>query len=579
MTTTDRWPVRVWPGIAIVAMVAFLMLVPAWVAPRTMLHFISFFTGPMLGLLLGVVWWTTYSRTHGTIKWGVLALILLPLVGLSSLEIAETGIPFGTLFFGAPFVILVMVIWLVASFPMPRSVRQYGTFAWLAAAWVAVGLLRVDGTDGDMLPEYSFRFSSKPEDRDAEELKNRALVAPAKPLSESAKDSLDWAEFRGPNRDGVVGGTGIDPDWETNPPKQLWKQKIGPGWGTFAVVGDRLFTQEQRQNDEAVVCYDAATGGPIWRHYETAKFSDLNAGAGPRATPTVVAGKLYAMGATGLLLCLNAEDGQLIWKTDITKDTGGAPPQWGYSSSPLVIGALVIVYAGGPGGQGTAAFDAATGQYRWGSGSATHGYSSAQRAVIDGVEQILMLSDYGLESFEPKKGLLLWEYKWFVKGMNRVTQPTVVGAGGFLLGTGIGGEMGTRRIFVLKDSLDWKVDIVWSSDKLRPYFNDGVVHDGHLYGFDDKKLVCADLKDGSIKWDVGTKYGHGQILLLKDQGLLVIQAVDGKVHLVKASPVEPTELGKLTGISGKTWNHPVVNRGKLYIRNGAWAAAYELKSK
>ena len=579
-TASDRWNVRVWPGIAIVALIAFLMIVPAYAVPRSMFHFMSFVSAPVLGAVLTIVWWLGFSRVRGPIKWGVLAAYLIPVIVLSMLEILDGRVPMSPIVFGLPVVLCFWVLWLAVSFPLSRTARQYGTIAWIAASWVGFGMLRMDGTDAEMHPEFSFRFSPKPEDRAAEELKDRPTMVPAKPLSESKQESLDWAEFRGHYRDGVVRtGALIDPDWETRPPKLLWKQKIGPGWGTFAVVGDRLFTQEQRGDNEAVVCYDAATGGEIWKHFETAKFKEEISGAGPRATPTIAAGKLYAMGATGTLLCLNAEDGKPIWKTDIKADTGGSPPQWGYASSPLVIGEFVIVYAGGTSGNGTSAFETATGKFRWGSGKATHGYSSAQRATIGGVEQILMLSDWGLEAFEPKLGLPLWEYKWFIKGMNRSTQPTPLGNGEFLISTGVGTEMGTRRLKVSKDRYDWKVDVVWSSEKLRPYFNDGAIHDGHFYGFDDKKLVCADLKDGSIKWDVGTKFGHGQLVLLGEQGLLVIQAVDGKVHLLKASPEEPVELGKLNAIPGKTWNHPVVNRGKLYVRNGTWAAAYELKAK
>ncbi len=576
---SGRWTVRVWPGVAIVALVAFLMVVPSLVAARTMLHFAAFFAAPLFGTILAVVWWTAFSRTRGGIKWAVLALFVLPLLALCVLELADKRMPVGPVIFGAPFVLLVWVAWLALSSPLPRRVRQYGTVASLAVSWVAVGLLRMDGTDADMLPEFAFRFSPKPEDRDAEALKNRPTVAPAKPLSESADGPLDWAEFRGPNRDGIVRGVAIDPDWDAHPPIELWKQKIGPGWGTFIVVGDRLFTQEQRGGDEAVVCYDAEKGREIWRHYEAVKFDDANAGAGPRATPTVIDGKLYAMGATGLLICLNAEDGRLIWKTDITVDTGGKPPQWGYASSPLVSAGVVIVYVGGPANRGTAGFDADTGRFRWASGQANHGYSSAQLATIDGVEQVLMQSDHGLEAFDAKMGGVLWDYKWHIPGLNRVTQPTPLGGGEFLVGTGVGGEMGTRRIKVSKTSDSWRVDLVWSTGKLKPYYNDGIATDGFFYGFDGPKLVCVDLRDGSVKWDAGTKYGNGQVLLLKDQGLLVVQAVDGKVYLLIATPDELTERGKLNAIAGKTWNHAVVNRGRLYVRNGAWAAAYELKPR
>ncbi len=578
---TDRWPVRVWPGLLIVASVLFSWSVPGILASRTMFHFLSFVGGPVLGAILAVVWWTAFARVRGALKWAVPALFVLPAVALAVLEILDGRVPMAPLVYGLPFVLLLWVGWLAVSFPLGRTIRQTGLLMAMAAGWVAFGVLRLDGTDADMMPEFASRFSPKPEERDEAELKGRPTVAAGKPLAESAQEDTDWAEFRGPNRDGIVkAGPAIDTDWAAHPPKQLWKQKIGPGWGTFAVVGDRLFTQEQLGDNEAVVCYDAATGNVIWRHFEKAKFKEQIAGAGPRATPTVVNGRLYAMGATGLLLCLQAEDGEPVWKTDITTDTGGKPPQWGYASSPLVGGGLVIVYAGGPDGKGTAAFDAATGRFVWAAGHAAHGYSSAQRGVIAGVEQIVMLSDYGLESFVPKTGKVLWEHKWYVKGVNRVTQPTVLGDGEFLIGTGVGGDMGTRRLKVTKEyDAEWKVEVVWSTKRVKPYFNDGVVHAGHLYGFDDKNLVCVNLDDGRTVWNAGTKFGHGQVLLLGSQGLLVIQAVDGTVYLLPATPDEPAELGKLNAISGKTWNHPVVCRGKLYVRNGTWAAAYELQPK
>lgn len=573
----NRWPVRVWPAVAIVAAMLFLFIVPAIAFPRTSLHFLSFIAAPVLSPIFMIVWWIAFARVHGRIKWIIPVVVFVPVVLISIVDILGGGQPMAAIIFGLPLILIVWVAWLLVSFALPRNPRQWILVNLLAVVWFGFGLLRLDGTDADMVPEFSFRFLPKPEDRDTDELNARPTVTPTVPL---ASRSDDWAEFRGPNRDGTVTtGTKIDPDWDSHPPKELWKQKIGPGWGTFAVVGDRLFTQEQRGKQEAVVCYDAAKGGEIWRYYENALFKEEISGAGPRATPTISAGKLYAMGATGWLICLNAEDGKEIWKTDIKIDTGGVPPQWGYSSSPLVSDGVVIVYAGGPDGKGTAGFDAGTGKLAWASGSATHGYSSAQRATVLGSEQVLLLSDYGLEAFEAKTGKKIWEHEWFVKGMNRATQPTDLGNNEFLIGTGVGNEMGTRKLLVGGGTLGWQVTEVWRTGKVRPYFNDGCVFENFFYGFDDKKLVCVDLKDGAIKWDIGTKFGHGQIVLLKEQGLIIVQAVDGKVHLLKATPQEPTELGKFTAVPGKTWNHPVVHKNRLYVRNGQWAAAYDLSGK
>lgn len=576
---TGPWNLRLWPGLVLVAAVAFFLFVPIRIVPQSMLHFIGFFAAPGLGAVLAVLWWTTYARTSRPERVWVPLLFILPAFVVAVLDLARGDVPMLAIIFGPALVLALWVGWLTISLPFEKRFRLTGAGVLMALGWAAVVAVRVDGTPADMWPHLTWRWSPRAEDAVADELNARPLQKAATTLAQSAKTDLDWPQFRGPNRDGVLTGVKIDPDWAKNPPKLLWKQKIAPGWGSFAAVGDRLFTQEQRGDDEAVVCYDAGTGAELWRHFEKAKHHDVNAQAGPRATPTVADGRVYAQGATGLLVCLNAEDGKLLWTTDIKVGTGGKVPQWGYSGSPLVLNGLVVVYTGGPEGKGTSAFRAADGTLAWSAGQALHGYSSAHRVVIAGVEQVLMLSDYGLEAFEPTTGTVLWDFAWTIRGLNRVTQPTVIGEGEFLIGTGVG-SLGTKRLKVTRAGDRWTVAEVWFTRKVHPYFNDGVAHDGHFYGYASKSLVCVSLMDGSVKWDAGTIYGEGQVLLLKDCGLLVVQAVGGPVYLVKATPDDHIEEAKLDALAGKmTWNHPVVNRGRLYVRNGEWAAAFQLTTK
>ncbi len=575
--SSEKWPVRLWPGLLILAFVAFGLFGAIRIAPQSGFHMFAFVVALAVGPILALAWWVTFARATRPERVWVPLLFVLPGVAVAALDVAG-GVTFPMLpiLVGLPFLLALWVGWLTISVPLPKSVRLIGLAVFMTAGWVAVGLVRMDGTDGDMLPRLVSRFAPRAEDVAKRERDERTPFTRFAPLVPDP--AVDWAEFRGPNRDSILTGVSIDPDWEKYPPKLLWKQKIGPGWGTFIAVGDRLFTQEQLGDHEAVVCYDAATGGEIWRHEESVKFTEPISQAGPRATPTFADGKVYVQGATGLLLCLNAEDGKDVWKTDITAGTGGIVPQWGYSSSPLVIDGKVIVYTGGPDGQGTSAFDAATGTLGWSAGNAAHGYSSAQRVTVAGIEQVLMLSDFGLESFDPITGKVLWTFPWTVKGINRVTQPTVLGDGEFLIGTGVQ-VLGTKRLTVTKAGDTWTAEEKWFTRRVHPYFNDGVVFGEHFYGFSSKSLVCMSLMDGSVKWDAGTKYGYGQVLLLKDSGLLVVQAVDGTVYLVPATPDDHTEEAKWDALDGKTWNHLVVNRGRLYVRNGEWAAAFELKMK
>jgi hypothetical protein len=147
-----------------------------------------------------------------------------------------------------------------------------------------------------------------------------------------------------------------------------------------------------------------------------------------------------------------------------------------------------------------------------------------------------------------------------------------------VIGTGVGNDQGVRRIRVTKAGDGWDAKQVWGTKGVRPYFNDAVAVGGHLYGFDDDRFCCVDLATGKQLWKE-TSYGHGQVLGLPDQGLLVVQGAKGQVALVKADPGELDELAQFPALAGKTWNHPVVAHGRLYVRNGQEAACYRLPTR
>lgn len=568
----DRWSVRVWPGVLILLAAAVATVVPGLLAPRTMAHFAGFFGGPALGAVALVVWWTFAARVRGRDRWVYPALVFVPAVvlGATVFRKVPVALPFAL---GA--VATVWVLWLVVTPAATASVRRVGLALVLLGAWATIGQLRYDGAGGDLLPAVSWRWQPTAEERflAEEAAKPKPAVAEARPV---VVGPGDWPGFRGPNRDARLAGVTIGTDWAARPPELVWKHRVGPGWGSFAVVGDRLFTQEQRGPDEAVVCYAADTGAEVWAYRHAGRFEEALGGAGPRATPTVYDGRVYAHGATGRLVCLDGATGTEVWAADVTGPAvGGRVPQWGYASSPLVVEGLVVVYAGGPDGKGTAAYKADTGALAWAAGKAGHSYSSAHRATLGGVPQVLMVSDYGVEAFAPADGRILWSHDWHVPGMNRTSQPVILSDTDLLVTTGVGPAQGVRRLRVTKAGDGWDVQTVWSSRAMSPYYNDPVVHGGHLYGFDGDRFCCVNLADGKLTWKEG-RYGYGQVLLLADPGVLLIQAENGRVVLVRASPEDPDELAAFPALDGKTWNHPVVHGGRLYVRNSQWAAAYRL---
>jgi outer membrane protein assembly factor BamB len=387
----------------------------------------------------------------------------------------------------------------------------------------------------------------------------------------AAHAEAEWPGFRGPTRDGVVTGVRIATDWAESPPVEMWRRPIGPGWSSFAVHGDRLYTQEQRGDDEIVACYKVSTGEPIWRHRDPVRFWESNGGAGPRATPTLSHGRVYAFGATGILNALDGATGQVVWSRDAAADTKRTVPDWGFASSPVVFDDLVIVAVSGT----LAAYDVATGNPRWTGPRLLGSYSSPHRTTIDGVTQILLLSASGAASVAPADGTVLWQHEWDGGGTT-IVQPALTADGDILINSiASTGGMGMRRLHVSRGSGGWSVEERWTSNGLKPYFNDFVVHNGHAFGFDGNILASIDLEDGTRTWK-GGRYGNGQLVLLPDQDLLLVLSEEGELALVKATPDRFTEVARFPALDGKTWNHPVLVGNLLLVRNGEEMAAFRL---
>ena len=380
----------------------------------------------------------------------------------------------------------------------------------------------------------------------------------------------EWPGFRGPDRDDVIHGVQIATDWSTSPPVQRWRRPVGPGWSSFAVSGNLVYTQEQRGADEVVSCYKLSTGEPVWRHRDATRFWESNAGAGPRGTPTLSNGRVYTLGATGLLNVLDAGSGAVVWSRNAASDVHVKIPMWGISSSPLVVDDVVIVAAGGK----LAAYDVATGNIRWSGAGGGMSYSSPHLATIDGVPQVLFLSGPGVISVAPATGKVLWQHAW--EG-GAIVQPALTADGGVLINAiSMNGGMGLRRLAVAHRTGGWSVEERWTSTGLKPYFNDFVVHKGHAFGFDGNILSCIDLQDGTRKWK-GGRYGSGQLVLLADQDLLVVLSEEGDLALVKATPDQFTEVARFPAVlEGKTWNHLVLVHDVLLVRNDHEMAAFRL---
>jgi hypothetical protein len=398
----------------------------------------------------------------------------------------------------------------------------------------------------------------------------KALEAPKSPQAPQAPRVVpEWPGFRGPARDSVIRNVRINTDWSASPPAELWRRPVGPGWSSFSVRGDLFYTQEQRGEEELVSCYRVSTGEPVWRHRDPVRFWESNGGPGPRGTPTIDGDRVYAFGATGILNALDAATGKLIWSRNVSTDTGRRVPDWGFTSSPLVLDDIVVIAASGT----LAAYDTTTGSPRWKGPSYGGSYSSPHLVTLDGVPQIVLLGGHGVISVAPKDGAVLWEHKWMP---GPIVQPALTDDGDLIVNgiTAMGGQ-GTRRLHVANGPNGWTQEERWTSNGLKPYFNDFVLHKGSAYGFDGSILSSINLNDGQRNWK-GGRYGQGQMLLLAEQDLLLIQSEDGDLALVSATPDRYREVAKVKALEGKSWNHPVLVGSTLLIRNGEEMTAFRL---
>lgn len=519
------------------------------------------------------------AKSGNTLRWktglSVLALCVGGTVVVNRAAENATDRMIAT-FMGIGVSVLVLSFWWLLFSGVKLRTRF---LAWLlsgAALAVFAMCVRNVWFEGDMRPHFEFRWDPPSARQKAQEWLAQQKESPkpkvqiTEPLEITA---ADWPDYCGPGRNRMIMEPAVSFDWKASPPRELWRHPVGDAWSSFSGAGPLIFTQEQRGELECTVCYLVETGEEVWRREDKARYESAQGAVGPRATPVVTPTAIYALGATGILTALKPSDGTVIWQRNILDDAGAQMIEWGMSGTPLIDGDRLFVDAGGNNGKAVIAYDRNTGDILWAKESHTASYTAPRIEEFSGIRHLLIFHGEGLLALDPETGKRLWEYPWTNQYKINVAQPIRFNDSLF-----ISSGYNAGCVMLNPGSVaDGRPAEVWAPAKsMKLKFNEAVRLGDYLYGIDDGILSCIDLNDGKRKWK-GGRYGFGHVLLWSDK--LIVQAEEGYVAVVDAIPDKFKEVTRFEALNDRTWNVPVVNQGRLLVRNASEAACFDLTGR
>ncbi len=394
----------------------------------------------------------------------------------------------------------------------------------------------------------------------------------------------DWPIFRGADRTGVSKDTGLLKEWPADGPPLAWQTtKIGVGFSSVSVSGDKVFTMGDADKDCFLFGIDRKTGKKLW---------ELKVGKtggnyqGPRCTPSTDGELVFALGQHGDLVCASAKSGKEVWRKSLPKDFGGEVGPWNFAESPLLDGDRLVVTPGGP-KAAMVVLEKKTGKRVWAGsidGGDAAGYSSVVIANLGGVKQYVQLMANGLVSFDAKTGKMLWRYgtKSDRFGGNTANIPTPIVSGEFVFAAA-GYGRGAALLKVTKDGERFAVEEVYWNKALTNKHGGVILVGDKLFGDrdDSGNPFCADFKTGRVLWTRKGGEGRGSASLTYADGKLYIRYSDGWVALVDATADKYTEISAFKVPNGKnnTWAHPVVVGGRFYVRELDTLWCYDVMAK
>ncbi len=386
--------------------------------------------------------------------------------------------------------------------------------------------------------------------------------------------SVDWFQWRGPNRDGHSAEIGLLEEWPSGGPREIWRATgAGTGFSSFSASNNRLFTLGARANVEYVIAFDATNGNRLWEVPNGQRFRN-DMGDGPRSTPTVDGDRVYAFGGTGELVCLEAASGKKLWSLNVVNQFGGNTPYWGYSESPLIVGDRIILNAGGRRAS-IVAINKLNGQTIWQQHNDDAGYSSPMLLRTGSLQQVVFFTGQRGLAVDPRDGRLLWSYNRASNSTANIATPIVRGNRVFF-----SSDYGTGAALVevrAAGNIASAQEVYFTRD-MRNHHASSVVVGDHIYGFSSSILTALKFDTGEMAWR-NRSVGKGSLIYADER--LYLYSEQGTVGLAEATPTEYRERGRFSiKASGPpTWSHPIITDGRLIIRDQDTVYAYDVKAK
>jgi outer membrane protein assembly factor BamB len=389
------------------------------------------------------------------------------------------------------------------------------------------------------------------------------------------RETDGWPVWRGPRGDGIASGDGLLESWPEGGPRELWRWPLGVGFSGVTASGNLLFTAIGEGGREHCVALDAATGKGVWRR-PLGPFLESSVGDGPRATPILDSGRVYAVGSQGDLWSFEAATGEPVWHVDLPKTFRGKNPIYGVASSPVIYKDLLLFNAGGEKGSSLVALDKETGKVRWATEDDPAAYSTPVVRKIAGREQAVFFTGRGAVGVDPGDGTLLWRFDWETPGNANVLSP-IVHDDHVFLSSGYG--TGAALIRIEKEGDGFRASEVWRNEDFESHFSSPILWKGHLYGFSGSELTALDFATGEPSWSQ-RGFQHGTVLGLDfglNRGQMIVLGYKCALALVDLDPAAYRERSRAEPFArARCLTVPTLAGGRLILRNEREIVALDL---